>query len=135
MSALRFRLNLQWLLLVIAAPVLLGCAAAASTTPAAVVTPALDSPAPTQTIALATQVIVLPASPTPAVATSTAVPPAPVDGPAKVIASGSLQAKTVALTFDAGADRGFAEQILDTLARENVIATFGLTGQWAEKNA
>jgi peptidoglycan/xylan/chitin deacetylase (PgdA/CDA1 family) len=40
----------------------------------------------------------------------------------------------VALTFDAGADRGYAEEILDTLAAEGVVATFGMTGVWAEAN-
>jgi peptidoglycan/xylan/chitin deacetylase (PgdA/CDA1 family) len=52
------------------------------------------------------------------------VPPIParVDGPAGV----------VALTFDAGADRGYAEDILDTLAAEEVPATFGMTGRWAQ---
>jgi peptidoglycan/xylan/chitin deacetylase (PgdA/CDA1 family) len=40
----------------------------------------------------------------------------------------------VALTFDAGADRGYAEQILDTLKQQRVPASFGMTGQWAERN-
>jgi peptidoglycan/xylan/chitin deacetylase (PgdA/CDA1 family) len=40
----------------------------------------------------------------------------------------------VALTFDAGADRGYAEDILDTLSDEQVPATFGMTGRWAESN-
>lgn len=40
----------------------------------------------------------------------------------------------VALTFDAGADRGYAEEILDTLHAEGVVATFGMTGDWAEAN-
>ena len=40
----------------------------------------------------------------------------------------------VALTFDAGADTGFAADILTTLRRENVRATFGITGAWAERN-
>jgi peptidoglycan/xylan/chitin deacetylase (PgdA/CDA1 family) len=55
---------------------------------------------------------------------STEPPPIPprVDGPAGV----------VALTFDAGADRGYAEDILDTLAAWRVPATFGMTGQWAQ---
>lgn len=38
------------------------------------------------------------------------------------------------LTFDAGADRGYAPQILDTLRDEGVKATFGMTGHWAEQN-
>jgi peptidoglycan/xylan/chitin deacetylase (PgdA/CDA1 family) len=44
---------------------------------------------------------------------------------------GTTQA-VVALTFDAGADVGYAAQILDTLQRNGVKATFGLTGQWAD---
>jgi peptidoglycan/xylan/chitin deacetylase (PgdA/CDA1 family) len=37
----------------------------------------------------------------------------------------------VALTFDAGADRGYAEDILDALANAHIPATFGMTGRWA----
>lgn len=61
-----------------------------------------------------------------ATATPTLPPPIParVDGPSGV----------VALTFDAGADRGYAEDILDTLADAGVPATFGMTGRWAEAN-
>lgn len=40
----------------------------------------------------------------------------------------------VALTFDAGSDRGYAEEILDLLAARGVWATFGMTGRWAESN-
>jgi peptidoglycan/xylan/chitin deacetylase (PgdA/CDA1 family) len=40
----------------------------------------------------------------------------------------------VALTFDAGADRGYAEDILDRLQEENVLASFGITGVWAKAN-
>jgi peptidoglycan/xylan/chitin deacetylase (PgdA/CDA1 family) len=40
----------------------------------------------------------------------------------------------VALTFDAGADRGYAEYILDVLATEQVPASFGITGTWARAN-
>jgi peptidoglycan-N-acetylglucosamine deacetylase len=38
------------------------------------------------------------------------------------------------LTFDAGADRGYAEDILDVLAAEGIKASFGMTGHWAELN-
>lgn len=38
------------------------------------------------------------------------------------------------LTFDAGADRGYTEDILDILAAEGVQASFGMTGHWAEMN-
>jgi peptidoglycan-N-acetylglucosamine deacetylase len=40
----------------------------------------------------------------------------------------------VALTFDAGADRGYAEDILDILQEEHATASFGVTGQWARAN-
>jgi peptidoglycan-N-acetylglucosamine deacetylase len=42
--------------------------------------------------------------------------------------------RVVALTFDAGADRGYAEQILNTLAAKGVKADFGMTGVWAQQN-
>ncbi len=53
---------------------------------------------------------------------------------ARVIDRVPTTEKRVALTFDAGADRGYAEQILDTLRAANVQASFGMTGQWAEAN-
>jgi peptidoglycan/xylan/chitin deacetylase (PgdA/CDA1 family) len=40
----------------------------------------------------------------------------------------------VELTFDAGADRGYAEDILDTLQEEHAVASFGITGMWAKAN-
>lgn len=40
----------------------------------------------------------------------------------------------MALTFDAGSDRGFAAEILDLLAARGIRATFGMTGRWAESN-
>jgi peptidoglycan-N-acetylglucosamine deacetylase len=54
--------------------------------------------------------------------------------PARVVYRGSQSRAAVALTFDAGADCGFAVQILDTLATEGISATFGMTGRWAEAN-
>ena len=60
---------------------------------------------------------------------------APVSGaPALQIRKGTNGRKVVALTFDAGSDAGFASQILDTLKSENVKASFGMTGKWAEQN-
>jgi peptidoglycan-N-acetylglucosamine deacetylase len=37
----------------------------------------------------------------------------------------------IALTFDAGSDVGFTNQILDTLAAKGVQASFGITGDFA----
>jgi peptidoglycan/xylan/chitin deacetylase (PgdA/CDA1 family) len=42
--------------------------------------------------------------------------------------------QVVALTFDAGSDRGFAAEILDMLAAHDIKASFGMTGKWAESN-
>jgi len=42
--------------------------------------------------------------------------------------------RVVHFSFDAGADRGYAESILDTLLAEGVPASFGMTGQWAQAN-
>jgi len=42
--------------------------------------------------------------------------------------------KVYALTFDAGSDRGYAAQILDTLTANGIKASFGMTGVWAEAN-
>ena len=61
--------------------------------------------------------------------------PARVDGARSVpVAYGDRTRKRVALSFDAGADVGHAAQILDTLARERAVASFGMTGAWAEQH-
>jgi peptidoglycan/xylan/chitin deacetylase (PgdA/CDA1 family) len=54
--------------------------------------------------------------------------------PARTITKLNTARKVVALTFDAGADTGYAAQILDTLGAQGVKASFGITGQWAEEN-
>jgi len=50
------------------------------------------------------------------------------------VRKGPTECNAVSLSFDAGADRGYAEQILDTLRDENVPASFGMTGLWAQQN-
>ncbi len=61
------------------------------------------------------------------------LPDAP--GPRSVTLShGSTSRQVVHMSFDAGADRGYAEAILDTLQAEGVPASFGMTGQWAQAN-
>jgi peptidoglycan-N-acetylglucosamine deacetylase len=58
-----------------------------------------------------------------------------IDPPAAVPSVGGARpGPLVALTFDAGADRGYAEDILDTLRAQRVPASFGLTGRWARAN-
>jgi len=53
-------------------------------------------------------------------------------GPAQIVSHGGERRHAIALTFDAGADRGYALQILRTLERNHVRATFGMTGKWAQ---
>jgi len=56
-------------------------------------------------------------------------PPAPV-----VISQGTTAGSLIALTFDCGADRGYAATILGALERLGVRASFGVTGRWAYAN-
>ncbi len=50
------------------------------------------------------------------------------------VSRGPTDRPVVALTFDAGADRGYCASILDTLAASGVRGSFGITGLWAESN-
>jgi peptidoglycan-N-acetylglucosamine deacetylase len=92
-----------------------------------VVTSIPATPTPTSTSALTLEV-----QPT---ATSRLEPPPPLEsGLSYIIDRGSSGRPEVALTFDAGADRGFGGEILDTLAKYGEVASFGITGEWAEAN-
>jgi peptidoglycan/xylan/chitin deacetylase (PgdA/CDA1 family) len=53
---------------------------------------------------------------------------------AQVVSRFTTSEPMVALTFDAGSDRGFATQILDTLKANGIHASFGMTGLWAQQN-
>lgn len=57
-----------------------------------------------------------------------------VPSPARVVVRGRTDRAAVTLTFDAGADRGNAVQVLDTLREARLIAAFGITGDWARAN-
>jgi len=59
--------------------------------------------------------------------------PAP-GAPAVQIRKGGNGRPIVALSFDAGADKGFTQQILDLLKAEKIVVSFGMTGVWAEQN-
>ena len=62
-------------------------------------------------------------------------PPEPRDpAVAEIIRQGTSGRNEIALTFDAGDDRGFTEEILDTLRQYGVVATFGVTGHWVDNN-
>jgi len=45
---------------------------------------------------------------------------------------GNPARRTVALTFDAGSDVGYAAEILDILQANGIRATFGVTGEWTD---
>jgi peptidoglycan/xylan/chitin deacetylase (PgdA/CDA1 family) len=55
-------------------------------------------------------------------------------GYAQVVRKGDPNQRVVFFTFDAGADAGFTAQILDILTANGVVAGFGVTGRWAERN-
>ena len=61
-------------------------------------------------------------------------PPDPGTGLSTIVEEGTNGRLEVALTFDAGADTGYAAEILDLLRDEEIKATFGMTGVWAEAN-
>jgi peptidoglycan/xylan/chitin deacetylase (PgdA/CDA1 family) len=48
----------------------------------------------------------------------------------RVITRGNTSRKQIALTFDAGSDLGYTQQIIETLENYGIIASFGLTGDW-----
>lgn len=106
------------------------------------------TPIPTATVVPPTpaQVPATPVSPTATAAPPTAIPAtvapsAPVSadagadsGLAQAYEYGESGRREIALTFDAGADRGYAEGILDLLQAEGIQASFGIMGQWAQEN-
>lgn len=61
-------------------------------------------------------------------------PPPPADGSLLTMSRGPSGRLEVALTFDAGADTGYAADILDLLRDYGIKATFGMTGVWAEQH-
>jgi peptidoglycan/xylan/chitin deacetylase (PgdA/CDA1 family) len=52
--------------------------------------------------------------------------------PATTISRGNTSRRMVSYTFDAGADLGYAGQILDFLKANGIKASFGMTGAWAD---
>ena len=54
--------------------------------------------------------------------------------PAVTVSRGNTDRRMVSYTFDAGADFGHTTTILDFLRDEDIAASFGLTGRWADAN-
>lgn len=97
--------------------------------------------APTQAATLAPTQAPPPTTTPVETAALTGVPPTgplPPDGlqagEATIYLKGTSGRREIALTFDAGADRGNGPAILDRLADYGVRASFGITGQWASDN-
>lgn len=61
-------------------------------------------------------------------------PVLPTPGRSVRVDRGPTDCSRVALTFDAGSDRGYAELILDILRENRIHASFGMTGAWATAN-
>ena len=76
-----------------------------------------------------------PPPPNPNATPRPAPPPDPGIGSSLIVDRGESGRREIALTFDAGADRGYASEILDLLKERGVAASFGLTGTWAEMNS
>ncbi len=53
--------------------------------------------------------------------------------PVQTISRFDTSENVYVLTFDAGADRGYASPILDTLAANGIAASFGVTGMWLSR--
>ncbi|CAN5862874.1 hypothetical protein BH23ACT4_BH23ACT4_07320 [soil metagenome] len=71
---------------------------------------------------------------TPTTSTTLPVTTTVPSGPSQLIWKAETNERVVSLTFDAGSDRGFGEEILDFLTAQGINATFGMTGTWAESN-
>jgi peptidoglycan/xylan/chitin deacetylase (PgdA/CDA1 family)/N-acetylmuramoyl-L-alanine amidase len=94
---------------------------AAVTTPIGVVDPATSGPSAA-------------GDATPTVYARLPVPPISDLESSYVVQTADTSRKEVALTFDCGADRGYAEDILNLLDDAGIKGSFGMTGAWAEAN-
>jgi peptidoglycan-N-acetylglucosamine deacetylase len=103
-----------------------GLTATATPAPVSSPAPAAASATPARTVA--------PPQPPQATPEAKAVARPALQGPARIVDRGTTSRLAVALTFDAGADRGYAEYILDVLLYTGVRASFGMTGVWAQQN-
>lgn len=109
-----------------------GTTATTSTTPATTTTTTSTTSSSTTSTSTATTTTTPTTTTTTSTTTSTTTPPP--SGSAVVLVRGNTESNTVALTFDAGSDRGYTADILDTLDANGIIASFGLTGAWVEAN-
>jgi peptidoglycan/xylan/chitin deacetylase (PgdA/CDA1 family) len=110
---------------------LAGCGGANRANPPAPSSTASTSVAPSSTASASTTT---PAGTTTTRARGTTTTTGEVTGPALVVRHGAEDRRWIALTFDAGSDRGNTESILDLLAARHLHATFSLTGNFTRAN-
>ncbi len=99
--------------------------------------PGTTTPPSTTTVPGSTTTTSAPTTTTTSTTTTTMAAPttsAPQVAAAALVTRVPTSEQVVALTFDAGSDRGFAAEIMDTLAVHGIRASFGMTGRWAESN-
>ncbi len=68
------------------------------------------------------------------VATERPMPPDTGQERSLIVDRGESGRLEVAFTFDAGEGAGYTTEILDLLADNDLLGTFGVTGEWAEQN-
>lgn len=96
---------------------------------------AVSSPTAQAPAVISTTTAPLPTStPQPATHTPEPVQPSPVPQAAVVVRTGAVTRRSIALTFDAGADPGHTAGILAILREAGIRASFGVTGRWAQDN-
>lgn len=106
-----------------------------SSTVATTKTTAGTTTAPTVTTTSSTTTTRPPSTTTLPPPTTTPTPTTtPVSSPAETVWQVNTSQPVLALTFDAGSDRGSAKEILTLLDERQIKATFGMTGRWAETN-
>jgi peptidoglycan/xylan/chitin deacetylase (PgdA/CDA1 family) len=123
-------------LLVASLVLVTGCGGAESSTTSSTVGTTTTTTGTTTTPTTTTTSVMTTTLPPPTTTSTPTTAPTtiPAPSPAKVIWRIDTSRPVLALTFDAGSDRGFAEEILDLLQERQVKATFGMTGRWAETN-
>jgi peptidoglycan/xylan/chitin deacetylase (PgdA/CDA1 family) len=123
-----------------AVPAEAGDATALAAQPEPTITPVVPVPLPTEAPSPTPEPTATPkptptAAPTEApVASERPVPPDTGQSRSLIVERGSSGRTEVAFTFDAGEGAGHTAEMLDLLAEYGVVATFGVTGEWAEQN-
>ena len=110
---------------------------AASSTATAMPTPTIEftaEPTAQPTLAPTPTAVTDPTATDEPVATERPVAPDTGQDASLIVEYGASGRREVALTFDAGEGAGYTIQILALLAEYELVASFGVTGEWVEQN-